>query len=84
MDYEEGIIYDKNIFSEYLSWKIISLIKLFNKNNETIFNFMHGDLHKANWKVRVKKTDIKLIIYDFGFCWNIPKSISDNLVFIKQ
>ena len=84
MDYEEGTIYDKKDFSEYLSWKIISLIKLFNKNNETIYNFMHGDLHKANWKVRVNKTDIKLIIYDFGFCWKIPKSITNNLVFMNK
>jgi len=84
MDYEEGEIFVNSKFSEYISWKTISLIKLFNKNNETIFNFMHGDLHKANWKVRIIKSEVKIIIYDFGFCWNIPECITKNLVFLNH
>ena len=54
MDYEKEIhiIILKN--SGYMNWKIVSLLKLFSKNNEAIFNFMHGDLHKGNWKFRKK------------------------------
>tara|TARA_Y100000817_G_scaffold156562_2_gene122427 strand:+ start:568 stop:1989 length:1422 start_codon:yes stop_codon:yes gene_type:complete len=79
MSFEEGEVYNKSSISEYTSYKIISLLKLFNKNNETIHNFIHSDLHKKNWKVRRNKNDIKLVIYDFGFCWELPTIIRDNL-----
>ena len=84
MSYEEGETHNKNELSDYLNYKTITLLKLFNKNNEAIYNFMHGDLHKGNWKVRIDKSEVKLVIYDFGFCWSLPKSISDNLVFMNH
>lgn len=84
MDYEKGNTYNYSENSNYMNWKIVSLLKLFSKNNEAIFNFMHGDLHKGNWKVRKENKDIKLIIYDFGFCWKLPKMINDNLVFLNH
>ena len=84
MNYENGCTYNYSENSNYMNWKIVSLLKLFSKNNEAIFNFMHGDLHKGNWKVRKENTDIKLIIYDFGFCWKLPKMINDNLVFLNH
>ena len=84
MSYEEGESFDKNKHSDYLNYKTISLLKLFNKTNETITNFIHGDLHKGNWKVRIKKSEVKLVILDFGFCWSLPEFISDNLLFINH
>jgi len=84
MSYEEGETYEQSELSDYLSYKTITLIKLFNKNNEAIYNFMHGDLHKGNWKVRINKSEVKLVIYDFGFCWTLPEMISDNLVFMNH
>ena len=84
MSYEEGDRFNKNELSDYLTYKTISLLKLFNKNNETIYRFMHGDLHKGNWKIRVNKSDVKLVFYDFGFCWEIPEIISSNLVKMNQ
>ena len=84
MDYEKGNTYNYSENSGYMNWKIVSLLKLFSKNNEAIFNFMHGDLHKGNWKFRKENKDIKLIIYDFGFCWKLPKMINDNLVFLNH
>ena len=74
MDYEKGNTYNYSENSSYMNWKIVSLLKLFSKNNEAIFNFMHGDLHKGNWKFRKENKDIKLIIYDFDFV-EIPKMI---------
>jgi len=84
MSYEEGETHHKTELSDYLNYKTISLLKLFNKNNEAIYNFMHGDLHKGNWKLRINKSEVKLVIYDFGFCWSLPETISDNLVFINH
>ena len=47
---------------------------------------MHGDLHKGNWKVRINGVDdIKIVIYDFGFCWKMPKYISqEDSLFIDR
>ena len=84
MSYEEGERFDKMDLSDYMTYKSIVLLKLFNKNNESIYNFMHGDLHKGNWKIRKENSDVKLIIYDFGFCWTIPELISKNLLKINQ
>ncbi len=84
MSYEEGERYDTLDLSDYLLYKTITLLKLFNKNNEAIYQFMHGDLHKGNWKVRVNKSEVKLVIYDFGFCWKMPNIITKNLVRINQ
>ena len=84
MSYEEGERFDTMDLSDYMNYKTILLLKLFNKNNEAIHQFMHGDLHKGNWKVRINKIDVKLVIYDFGFCWSIPPLISKNLVKMNQ
>ena len=84
MSYEEGERFDTMNLSDYMNYKTVVLLKLFNKNNEAVHQFMHGDLHKGNWKVRINKSDVKLVIYDFGFCWNIPPLISKNLVKMNQ
>ena len=79
MKYEEGgRIEDINI-SDYNIYKLLLLLKLFIKSNELIFHLMHGDLHKGNWKVRIDDGIPKLVIYDFGFCWKVPKFIYSNL-----
>ena len=84
MSYEEGERFDTMDLSDYMNYKTVVLLKLFNKNNEAIHQFMHGDLHKGNWKVRINKSDVKLVIYDFGFCWSIPPLVSKNLVKMNQ
>ena len=86
MSYEEGeSFYDLDI-SEYTQCKLILLFKLFNKNNESITHFIHGDLHRGNWKVRFDegKNDYVLVVYDFGFCWELPNFISENIDFINR
>tara|TARA_B100001094_G_scaffold95433_1_gene91443 strand:- start:388 stop:1752 length:1365 start_codon:yes stop_codon:yes gene_type:complete len=79
LSYEEGTSFDKLKESEYFRSKCITLLHLFIKNNELYFNFMHGDIHKGNWKIRAKDHQPCLIIYDFGFCWNIPELIVENI-----
>ena len=38
----------------------------------TFNNFIHGDLHKKNWKVRINDDgEYKIILYDFGLCWKL-------------
>lgn len=73
MDYIDGIKYDINndiiINNRY---NIIKILSVFMENN-SMFNIMHGDLHEGNWCIDVNDNDgkIKLIIYDYGFCFDI-------------
>lgn len=74
MSYEEGVTFDNIEASEYMKYKMIILNKIFVKNNQHTHRLMHGDLHKGNWKIRIDdKENIKIVIYDFGFCWRIPE-----------
>lgn len=75
MSYEEGERFDDLDLSDYQLNKIALLLVSFARNNQQIINFHHGDLHKGNWKVKkdIVNNNHKLIIYDFGFCWKVPK-----------
>ena len=75
MSYEKGEQFENLDLSEYQLNKIALLLVSFARNNQQILNFHHGDLHKGNWKVKVDtvNNNHKLIIYDFGFCWEVPK-----------
>lgn len=78
MSYEEGESIDDSSQSEYEKYKCICLLYLFINNCLEINNFIHGDIHKGNWKMM----DNKLLVYDFGFCWSIlhsDKYLNDNL-----
>ena len=70
MDYLEGKSFDELDMSETQKIKAYAIFYLFTRNNILIENFNHGDLHQGNWKVT---KDLQLIIYDFGFCWSIPR-----------
>ena len=86
MSYEEGVTFDNVESSEYLKYKIIVLNKIFVKNNQYTHRLMHGDLHKGNWKIRICENDnIKIVIYDYGFCWRMPDYLSqEDLLFIDR
>lgn len=85
MSYEEGTIFDDIETSDYMKYKIIILNKIFVKSNQHTHRLMHGDLHKGNWKVRLENDKIKLIIYDFGFCWRIPDYLSpEDSMFVDR
>jgi len=86
MSYEEGTVFDDIDTSEYNKYKMIILNKIFVKHNQHIHRYMHGDLHKGNWKVRINSDNkINLVIYDFGFCWRIPDYLSkEDSMFIDR
>ena len=46
-------------------------------------NFIHGDLHQKNWKVRLDHNkNLQIILYDFGLCYDlISKNINKNIWF---
>ena len=80
MSYEEGVSYDDLKCDNYHKYKIALLLNSFIRNNQQICNFMHGDLHKGNWKVRLcEDNKYKLIIYDFGFCWEVGGDKKNNI-----
>ena len=79
MSYEEGCRFDDLDETEYMRFKCITLLKLFIKNNELIMNFIHGDIHKGNWKVRIVSGKPQILIYDFGLCWRVPDKIIKHL-----
>ena len=68
--YENGeYIFD---ISEYQKCKAaINVLCLVNKMC-LVDNFMHGDMHIKNWKVRPFKNTYQIILYDFGICFNGP------------
>ena len=75
MSYEEGTSYDDLTLNQYHKFKLVNILNLFIRNNWGITNFNHGDIHKGNWKVRVdtEKNKHKLVFYDYGFCFELPK-----------
>lgn len=76
MDYIEGNIYNENNNNntQYDKYKILTLLSLF-VHNSCLNNISHGDLHKGNWRFLNAENNLyKIIIYDFGFCFNIDKN----------
>lgn len=69
MTYEEGVSLN-SLDSHYKKNKLCLLLDTFIKNNNITYDFSHGDIHKGNWKVR----DDKLIIYDFGYCFELKEN----------
>jgi len=67
MSYEYGISFGDLDYTDYKKRKILSLMHMFIKNNTIIENFIHGDIHKGNWKV----SGNNLVIYDYGFCFSL-------------
>ena len=75
MDYIEGkSIETININIQHYRYNMI--ISIFMYNNLFINKFNHGDLHNYNWKIT---KDNKIIIYDFGLCWESNNDLTDPL-----
>ena len=77
MTYEEGIIMDHLDISAYQKTKIISLLYGFITSNQLLYDIIHNDIHKANWKVRkITEDRYVIIVYDFGYCYH--KQVKDR------
>lgn len=70
MEYVKGEIFEKSTLTQYEKSKIFTHLYLFMRSNIVCDNFNHGDLHKGNWKIHEKG----IVVYDFGFCWSLPKN----------
>ena len=74
MSYEKGVSFNELETNEYQKSKLALLLSSFVMNNQTIYNFWHGDIHKGNWRCRIENNKMKLLFYDFGFCWRVPSN----------
>jgi len=81
MNYIEGKCMDDLDITEHKKSKLIFLLYLFIRNNLIIFNLNHGDLHKFNWKISADNYN-KIVIYDFGYCFNLNKEEYDNIIIL--
>ena len=71
MSYEEGTFYQNLDISDYKKVKVLTIMRLYLRSSLIINNFIHGDLHNGNWKVRQDPNDennFKIILYDLGLC----------------
>ena len=65
--FEDGQYVDD--ISEYQQCKVSLNMLCLSYNMIMVDNFMHGDLHLKNWKVRPYKNTYQIILYDFGICF---------------
>ena len=75
--YEEGI--ELNELSSGNKQKAVLNMYCFLNQMIMIDNWIHGDFHKKNWKVRKNENSsfYSLVVYDFGLCFSTP-NIKDN------
>jgi len=55
--------------SDYGKLKTAYNLFCFAQESILINNFIHGDLHKKNWKVKLVDNKYQLVLYDFGICF---------------
>ena len=75
--FEEGV--ELNEISQTAKQKTVLNMYCFLNQMIMIDNWIHGDFHKKNWKVRENQNSsfYSLVVYDFGLCFNTP-SVDDN------
>jgi len=70
--FEDGSYIDE--ISEYQRCKVALNLLCLVHNMCMVDNFMHGDLHIKNWKVRPYNKTYQIILYDFGICFEGPST----------
>lgn len=75
--YENGIEFVELKESE--KQKLVLNVYCFLNQMIMVDNWIHGDFHKKNWKVRrnTNSSFHSIIVYDFGLCFETP-SVNDN------
>ena len=79
MEYIEGDNFEKIDISKYQQYKFVLYVNLFVRNNLINLDKIHADLHSSNWKIITSNKIPKIVIYDFGFCIDIPKKSRNHL-----
>ena len=78
MEYIDGE--NVEFLNSYERTKYLTFFFLFCNNNKSVINFNHGDMHFGNFKKNKINNKDKLIVYDFGYCFDIKdKKIVDVL-----
>ena len=67
-EFVDGVEMDS--LSVYKKQKVGLNFYCFILNSIMTNDFLHGDLHKKNWKVKIDDKKYKLILYDFGICFS--------------
>jgi predicted unusual protein kinase regulating ubiquinone biosynthesis (AarF/ABC1/UbiB family) len=77
MDYIPGKSIETIEYNSIDYFKYNLNIFVFSNNNLYINDFNHGDLHNYNWKIT---EDNKIVIYDFGLCWELKDNKIMNTI----
>ena len=81
--YEEGI----NLEELTIGDKQRAILNMYCFLNQMVMidNWIHGDFHRKNWKVRKNNNDSfsSIVIYDFGLCFS-SDSVNDNRTLWKS
>ena len=78
MSYEEADDFNLSSINSYQKSKLMFLLNGFVRENMLI-DFVHGDLHQGNWKIKQEGDKYKLVIYDFGYCYKLCYPIELNI-----
>ena len=73
MEYIRGKSFFDLDISEYERNKIAMLFFITIRHMIICSNFIHGDLHKGNWKIVENDNKYKIVLYDLGYCFNLPE-----------
>lgn len=81
MSYEEAEDFNTSSINSYQKSKLMFLLNGFCRENMFI-DFVHGDLHQGNWKIKREGDNYKLVIYDFGYCYQLcyPNELNIKLM----
>ncbi len=67
-EFVDGVEMDS--LSVYKKQKVGLNFYCFILNSIMTNDFLHGDLHKKNWKVKIDDKKYKLVLFDFGICFS--------------
>jgi len=85
MEYVEGEQLNNINLSDFKMRQIALYFTLLIYEMAFIHRFLHGDLHKGNWKVQYdeKTNDFKIVYYDFGYIWEL-NNIDKTKLFLES
>ena len=83
MTFEEGVGFEQLKINDIKKNKIALYFTLLLYKMSYSFGFLHGDLHKGNWKIKYSSDtgSFKIIYYDFGYVFRMNKiSLNKSLI----